>query len=332
MKKAILWGIGEYANKIINQYDIPDDLFEMVVDSNYRKKETNWLDYKIQSPDRIIDADSELIVIGSELYRAEIEGKIRELFSSKRSMFIDDYLNKFCWKKDLKKQAINHSWQWFGGISYAQCGDDLFVMNLFNNLGMKTFSYLDIGAHNPYIISNTALFYQRGCRGVNVEANPNLIGDFNKYRPDDINLNVGIGVKEEYMPFYMIDASSGLNSFSKETIEERISNWENKDIKLDIINVPVITLNTLIKRYCKNIFPDFLTIDIEGMDYDVLSNFDLNVNGPIVIDVEIIGDIGCRMKKMLDNQGYKAIFRCGSNLIFIKSELFAQAVLKEKVI
>lgn len=57
-------------------------------------------------------------------------------------------------------------------------------------MGIKKPSYIDIGAHHPYEISNTAIFYMNGCRGVNVEANPNLIDEFYKERPDDIKQGV----------------------------------------------------------------------------------------------------------------------------------------------
>lgn len=120
----------------------------------------------------------------------------------------------------MKEQAINHPWQWFGGETYSQCGDDIFLMNLFHSMGIDKFLYLDIGAHNPYIISNTEPFYQKGCRRINVEANPNLMDNFYKHRPDDLNLNIGIGIEEGTIPFYMIDKYSGLSSFCKKAWEK----------------------------------------------------------------------------------------------------------------
>src|ERR1035437_2058923 len=80
--------------------------------------------------------------------------------------------------------------------SYSQCGDDLNIDYVFRWRGIAHPSYIDIGANHPYSISNTAIFYENGCRGINVEANPQLIFVFQAARPDDINLNVGIGDKE----------------------------------------------------------------------------------------------------------------------------------------
>ena len=327
MEQVILWGVGEHANKIINKYVIPDNLFELVVDCNHEQRKTNWMGYKIQDPNMINFASSNLIVIGSEAYREEIEINIKNDYPKKKSIYINDFL-KLYKEKNLREQAINHSWQLFGGETYAQFGDDIFVMNLFHNIGTDKFSYLDIGAHNPYIISNTALFYQKGCRGINVEANPYLMENFNKFRPDDLNLNVGIGIEEGTMPFYMIDEYSGLNSFCKNSLDERIKNWGNTDIKVSTYDIPVITLDHLIEKYCAGIFPDFLTIDIEGLDYSVLSNYDFEKTGPLVIDVEIMGDIGNNMKEMLEKKGYKSTFRCGANFIFVKSEFFNRLLFR----
>lgn len=323
MEQAILWGAGVHAGDLINKYKhvLPVNLFELVVDRNYEQRNSDWIGYKIQSPDKIDNAISNIIVIGSENYKTEIETILKEKYPDKQYVYIDDFLRQYT-EKDLKNLAINHPWQWFGGEIYSQCGDDIIILNLFHNMGKDRFSYLDIGAHNPYIISNTALFYQKGCRGVNVDANPYLIEAFYKYRPDDLNLNVGIGIKKGNMPFYMVDKYSGLNSFSKEMVEENIKNWDNPNIKMNCLNVPVITLDDLVKEYCNGIFPDFLTIDIEGLDYSVLSSYDLKKDGPVVIDVEVKKGFDNSIRELLEGHGYRRIFRCGNNFIFVRSVLF----------
>src|SRR4051812_41063504 len=56
--------------------------------------------------------------------------------------------------------------------SYAQQGEDLAVASIFGLLGVGRPTYLDVGAGDPVEGSNTYLFYERGCRGVLVEPNP----------------------------------------------------------------------------------------------------------------------------------------------------------------
>ena len=48
-------------------------------------------------------------------------------------------------------------------ISFSQCGEDLIVKFIFDCLGINSPTYIDIGAHHPHYISNTALFYKNGC-------------------------------------------------------------------------------------------------------------------------------------------------------------------------
>jgi hypothetical protein len=62
-------------------------------------------------------------------------------------------------------KMFDHPHQWYGGRTYAQHGDDLAIINLFNCLRIRQPSYLDIGAHHPFHLSNTALLYQRGSAG-----------------------------------------------------------------------------------------------------------------------------------------------------------------------
>src|SRR5690242_18514402 len=79
-------------------------------------------------------------------------------------------------------------------ISYAQCGEDLIMDLIFTGLRLPQPTYLDIGANDPVNFSNTYYFYQKGCRGVCVEPDPNLAEAFRRRRPKDTCLNAGVGV------------------------------------------------------------------------------------------------------------------------------------------
>ncbi len=86
-----------------------------------------------------------------------------------------------------------HPDQAFGDKTYSQFGEDLILLNVFHKLGIEKGKYFDVGAHNPWNISNTALLYERGWRGVCVEAHTNQIGGFEFARPEDNLMNVGVG-------------------------------------------------------------------------------------------------------------------------------------------
>jgi len=66
--------------------------------------------------------------------------------------------------------------------SYSQCGEDLIVNYVFGALNIKKPSYIDVGAYHPQHLSNTALLYERGSRGVNIEPDPKLFRYFLRRR------------------------------------------------------------------------------------------------------------------------------------------------------
>ncbi len=70
----------------------------------------------------------------------------------------------------LKSKVFNKVYR----KSYSQLGEDLIVRYLFDDLKIDKPTYIDIGANDPYILSNTAFFYKSGCKGINIEPNPVL--------------------------------------------------------------------------------------------------------------------------------------------------------------
>lgn len=211
---------------------------------------------------------------------------------------------------------IGHPDQKFGHVSYAQHGDDLMILNIFHLLGIKNPSYLDLGAHHPENISNTKLLYEMGSRGVNVEANPYLIRLFNVDRKEDQNVNLGVGVEPGDMEFYMYSDFSGRNTFSKEETESYGGRVQKK------IVLPVKTINQIVDIYCDGKFPDLLSCDIEGLDFEVLSRADFSKSSPKVIVVETRRDETDAMISMIENKGYLVLCRMGENLFFIRQDFY----------
>ena len=205
-----------------------------------------------------------------------------------------------------------HPDQAFGDKTYSQFGEDLILLNVFHRLGIERGKYFDVGAHHPYSISNTALLYERGWRGVCVEANPNHIGAFDSARPEDNILNVGIGYTTGTLPFYMIDGLSGRNSFDKETVDKFVKDYPQFQIS-EVKQIPVITLDSLFKSMY---VPDLLCIDIEGLDYAVIYMMEAR---PKVICVENEGKIK-EFDDLLKLKGYDKIFNTIGNGIYLHED------------
>ena len=210
--------------------------------------------------------------------------------------------------------------QRFGGVTYAQHGDDIVMRCVFDSLGIDNPSYLDIGAHHPTNISNTKLFYDAGSRGINVEANPNLFSQFMVDRPHDVNLNFGVGVESGFIPFYMVDNYSGRNSFDFETVNAFIQDYPEFSIK-QVVDLPVMTVAQILQNRA---VPDFLTIDVEGLDYDILKSIDFKRYPFKVICVEVGGsdkiNYADAVSSLLEENNYFSLIRCGANLIFVDNK------------
>jgi FkbM family methyltransferase len=210
-------------------------------------------------------------------------------------------------------------------VSFAQAGEDLIILDLFRALGIEKPSYLDIGAYQPYRLSNTALLYLHGCRGINVEPNPSLIESFNRERPDDTNLNYGIALQKAELDYYLMSVPT-LNTFSRESADACVR--EGYRI-IETKKIPVWPVSDIVETHWHGKFPEFLSLDIEGLELPILKAIDYGKSSPIVICVETISFSGGRQGvknqeviEFLQAQDYFIYADTRINTILVKSRLY----------
>jgi FkbM family methyltransferase len=177
-------------------------------------------------------------------------------------------------------------------MSYAQNGEDLILAHYFFKHGIEKPTYLDIGANHPRFISNTYFFYLKGGSGVCVEPNPKLARKFSKVRTRDKVLNVGVGIDDrKEADFYQFpDAAHGLSTFSKEDAEywSRVGMKGVGKIKYEkVVRVPLIQVNEILENHFEK-SPDILSIDVEGLDLEILKTIDFTRFKPLTIIVETL--------------------------------------------
>lgn len=169
-------------------------------------------------------------------------------------------------------------------VSYSQSGEDLIIDFIFKFiLNYPSFRYFDVGAHHATYLSNTAIFYQAGMRGVCIEPDPLLHQDILKARPDEICLNLGIGFSEnenEVLDFYIMSTRT-LNTFSKEEAERLDKDGSYKIV--EVKKIPVVHIHKLFENY---FVPDLLSIDVEGIDFEIIKSIDFLKYRPKVICLE----------------------------------------------
>lgn len=207
--------------------------------------------------------------------------------------------------------------------SHSQKGEDLIIDKILGNI--KKGFYIDVGAHNPNIFNNTKRFYMRGWSGINIEPNPVLFKEFVRQRKRDTNLNIGIKKKSGRAQFYEF-VSDGLSTFSKDEVKKNTQLGyklkQERELRVD-------SLKNVIEEHGKaNI--DFISIDTEGLDFEVLESNDWKKFRPTVVCIEtgdfnsMITGKGSNKKKLIDSfltkKGYKQYYDNGLNTIYKNNE------------
>lgn len=166
---------------------------------------------------------------------------------------------------------------------YSQDGEDLVLDRLLE--GQQSGFFVDVGAHHPVRFSNTYLFYRRGWRGINIDAQPGSMKKFRKVRPRDINIECGVAGESGRLLYYRFNEPA-LNTF--EAAEAELKNRPPYKL-LDQIEVEVQRLDVLLARHLpagQSI--DFMSVDVEGKDYEVLSSNDWTLYRPTYVLAETL--------------------------------------------
>lgn len=170
-------------------------------------------------------------------------------------------------------------------ISYSQCGEDLIIDCILKQLKINNPSYLDLGANHPMHLSNTFLFYKMGFCGVCVEPDPFLFQKLKKKRTRDKCLMIGASSNEKNSKAnFFIMSSRTLNTF----LDHEAKKFTKEGHKIEsMINVPIMSVNRIISENFKT-KPNFVSLDIEGLDFDVLKHFNFEKYRPEIFCIETL--------------------------------------------
>jgi FkbM family methyltransferase len=196
--------------------------------------------------------------------------------------------------------------------SFSSAGEDMILRHILGSEKMSGF-YVDVGAFHPTLFSNTYFFYLNGWRGINVEARPGSKTLFDKVRPRDVNLELGVSRERGEMTYYFIAEDSPMNSFSPEFLQQ-IEMLEAVKSKIPVSTLPLAEV--LDRHLPKGQSIDFLTVDVEGHDYEVLESNDWKRFRPrlIVVEDEGLDPDESRIVQMMKGNGYEL---CAQNVIIL---------------
>lgn len=206
--------------------------------------------------------------------------------------------------------------------TYSQYGEDLIIFDYFNG---RTGNLLDLGANDGITFSNSRLFIENGWKGVLVEASPITFQKLKKlYKESQDVICIEKCLSKEklktifYHNTFHNNPNAGENMDLLSTIDidsyKRTSSWgtfSNFEIECDTIDT---VLNLVpIKKF------DYISIDIEGVDLDILQQLNLQDLGVELLCLEhnnsIKNEIIDYCNKYKIN---KVLFENGVNIILHK--------------
>lgn len=214
---------------------------------------------------------------------------------------------------------------------YGQYGDDYLLWKFFDE--KQTGFYVDVGAFDGVHLSNSYSFEQQGWTGVCVEAHPDFFEICNNARPQSTCVHAACVGNDEQDTITFYTEPLGLLSGTSPEEEDVKARYERRNLDFDdfvAITVPAMTLNKILEDTLDASALDFVSIDVEGTELDVLKGFDLNRFSPRVIVVEANNNKArLALESYLKPFGYRRARVMRENVYFVRSWL---DVLKMKMI
>jgi FkbM family methyltransferase len=231
----------------------------------------------------------------------------------------------------FKKKLVVFKNEFFDGHavkSYSQEGEDLVLARILGNLNISAGFFVDIGAHHPTRFSNTYFFYRKGWRGINVDALPGTKKLFERMRPRDISIECGVGGQKGRLKYFSFNEPA-LNTFSEQEAAKK--NKPPYHI-VETLEIPVVTLKQILdENLSKGAQIDFMTIDAEGFDHEVISSNDWSLYRPRVILIELLNteieNLGAHpTSQLLRLHNYRAFAKTYNTFFFLANEVLPQNV------
>lgn len=237
---------------------------------------------------------------------------------------INDFVIEECLKHGVQGPDIPV----YAQETFAQCSEDIIVISILRALALrKKYNlcdkrYLEIGANHPIATSATYLMHTTlQMRGVLVEANSKLLPALQKIRPNDIIKYAAISVTDEPFINFYVSNQNELSSLHRDFVEE----WQDGTVGLSHIDkVPALRVNDLLVSEFQNEAPIYVSIDVEGLDFEILKDWNWARWRPAVIQVEpsdhYIKNNSTAIIEYLETQGYLIIAKTNVNLIAIDNQ------------
>jgi FkbM family methyltransferase len=181
-------------------------------------------------------------------------------------------------------------WRPHSRFYFSQEGEDILLARLFAD--QATGYYVDIGSHHPRRFSNSYWAYQRGWRGINIDAAPGSSIAFNRVRPRDTNIEACIAETDGRVEFFLFrETALNTSGWARKDAMELATGSKGRRVLVSAKRLEDLLYNHMPEG---DSVIDFMSIDVEGSEMAVLRSNDWVRYRPRVIVIEVLG-------KVLDN-------------------------------
>lgn len=203
-------------------------------------------------------------------------------------------------------------------ISYSQNYEDVILDRLFCD--QPTGFYVDVGAYDPCENSVTRHFYENGWRGINIEP-ASIFSKLAEHRPRDINLRLAVSDTAGSMSFVEFPDEPTLSGLATTL---RRDEARESTRRTQTCEIPVRPLRDIFAEHAVPAI-DFMSVDVEGHEKEVLAGNDWSKYRPRVLVIEATmpnTSILCSgpWEGLLKDAGYRPVYFDGINQFFLREE------------
>ena len=207
-------------------------------------------------------------------------------------------------------------------MSYTQNNEEALILNHFANRNVSELTVLDIGANDGKTFSNSLKVIEMGWNGVLIEPSPKAFALLTNLHSFNHNVMCfPIAITNQNGMFQLQESSSLLNQGDTSLVsslkQEETVRWANNNIRFSPVNVMGMDFKSFLETSPHKKF-NLISIDVEGYDYDVLSQIDLNSVGCEMLIVEFNGKDESLFTDYAHKFAMKLISKNAENLIFTK--------------